>query len=248
MTTDTGASEQVRMEAEAADNAIVTQVAGNYEEHHHSYQRAWQYLRAVDVDRDEIDLVERTYVHEKTSDGQERQVVRAAGALKRPLGQCNILVLSGAEGTGRRTTALRVLLDVGVPGKNIQSLVLDWDRPNTEQIPFTAGHGFVVDLSGYRVLPKDFYQGWLPTSRKPQPPTRTWSSWPHLRPGSPAPSSPSPASTMGFPGSRGRQSTREGAGTGTPGLARRQHRPRQATWSHDFTVGCRTARPDHRWW
>ncbi|MET9070564.1 hypothetical protein ABZX95_00005 [Streptomyces sp. NPDC004232] len=160
MTTQTAsAPEQVRMEAEATDHAILTQVAGNYEEHHHTYQRTWQYLRTLGIDKNEIELVEQAYVHEQPEDGRVRQIDRARRALKRPLGQHNVLVLTGTEGTGRRTTALRVLLDVGIQDKNIQSLVLDWDRPDTEQIPCTPEHGFILDLSNYRTLPKDFYQG-----------------------------------------------------------------------------------------
>ncbi|WDT58099.1 hypothetical protein [Streptomyces sp. G7(2002)] len=147
------------MEAEASDNAVLTQVAGDYEEHHHTYQRAWQYLRASHFEEEEIDLVQQTYVHEAASAGQERQVDRAAKALSRAEGQRNVIALLGQAGTGRRTTALRVLMNAGVQGKNLCSLVLDWDRPNTEQIPHTPHHGFILDLSNYRSLPADFYQG-----------------------------------------------------------------------------------------
>ncbi|MEU9034617.1 hypothetical protein AB0D45_06840 [Streptomyces sp. NPDC048352] len=151
--------EGVHQEAEAAENARVTQVAGDYEEHHHRYVREWQYLRAVGIDTDEIALVEREYVHAEPVGGQEGQVARATRLLKRPVGQHSVAVLIGAAGSGRRTTALRVLRDVGVQGDNIRSLVLDWDRPRAEQIPSTPDHGFILDLSGYSTLPADFYQG-----------------------------------------------------------------------------------------
>ncbi|NUH41239.1 hypothetical protein HUF15_31640 [Streptomyces samsunensis] len=160
MTTETGpTSEGTLLEAEASDHAVVTQVAGDYEEHHHSYVRGWEYLGAVGVSEDELDLVGLAYVHESASDGGGRQVTRAVSVLKRPLGQRNVVALIGAPDTGRRTTALRVLLEAGVAGKNIHSLVMDWDRPRTVQIPHTPGHGFILDLSDYGSLPRDFYQG-----------------------------------------------------------------------------------------
>ncbi|WP_202234618.1 hypothetical protein [Actinacidiphila reveromycinica] len=134
-------------------------MAGDYEEHHHTYVRGWQYLGAVRVDEAEAALVEQTYVHADTEAGQERQVERAVRLLKRPSGQHNVVVLTGAAETGRRTTALRILRDAGVKGKDIHSLALDWDRPRTEQIPYTPNAGFLLDLSGYSTLPADFYQG-----------------------------------------------------------------------------------------
>ncbi|MFD8105325.1 hypothetical protein [Streptomyces microflavus] len=151
--------ETVHQEAEASDHAKVTQVAGDYAEHHHTHVRGWEYLKAVGVDPAELALVEKEYVHAVADIGQERQVDRAVRLLKRPVGRHNIVVLTGTAGTGRRTTALRVLQDVGVAGEKIHSLVLDWDRPRTEQIPCTPGNGFLLDLSDYRTLPEDFYQG-----------------------------------------------------------------------------------------
>lgn len=152
--------EQIRQEAEASENAVVTQVAGDYEEHHHRYVRGWEYLGSVGIDADEARLVERAYVHaEGATASGERQVTRAVRLLKRPVGQHNVIVLTGPVDTGRRTTALRVLRDVGVDPENIHSLVLDWDRPRAEQLPATPQHGFVLDLSGYTSLPADFYQG-----------------------------------------------------------------------------------------
>ncbi|MFD4698293.1 hypothetical protein [Streptomyces niveus] len=160
MTTAAGPTpEGAFLEAEASDHAVVTQVAGDYDEHHHLYVRGWEYLGAVSVSEEELDLVEQAYVHEPVDAGGGRQVNRAVNVLKRPLGQRNIVALIGAPDTGRRTTALRVLLDAGMAGKNIHSLVLDWDRPRIAQVPHTPGHSFVLDLSGYRSLPKDFYQG-----------------------------------------------------------------------------------------
>lgn len=154
------AEERVWQEAEASDSAVVKQVAGDYEEHHHRYVRGWEYLSAVAFDQDEVRLVASDYVQAKpAAPSGERQVDRAIRLLKRPVGQHNIVVLAGPSDTGRRTTALRVLHEVGVPAEQLLSLVLDWDRPRTEQLPATPHHGFVLDLSGYSSLPADFYQG-----------------------------------------------------------------------------------------
>ncbi|WP_228048214.1 hypothetical protein [Streptomyces justiciae] len=163
---DEAASERPQMEAEASDHAVVTQVAGDYAEHHHNYVRGWEYLSAVGVGEDEIRLVEEAYVHTTRDDGVAQPVQRAVNALKRPLGQRNVVVLVGRPGTGRAATALRVLLDVGVSGKAIFNLVLDWDRPRTAQIPSTPGDGFILDLSAYRSLPKDFYEGLIDYQRE----------------------------------------------------------------------------------
>lgn len=156
---DGAAPERPQMEAEASDHAVVTQVAGDYEEHHHTYVRGWEYLSAVGVSEDEISFVEEAYVHDTSDAGVAQPVQRAVNALRRPVGQGNIVILVGRSGTGRYTTALRVLRDVGVAGKAIHSLIPDWDRPRTAQVPSTSGHGFILDLSAYRSLPKDFYQG-----------------------------------------------------------------------------------------
>lgn len=154
------AEERVRQEAEASDNAVVNQVAGDYEEHHHNYVRGWEYLGSVSIGEDEARLLEHAYVHaEARVVTGERQVERAARLLKRPIGQHAVIVITGPPDTGRRTTALRVLRDVGVDPQNIHSLVLDWDRPRTEQLPATPQHGFLLDLSSYSSLPEDFYQG-----------------------------------------------------------------------------------------
>ncbi|MFF3459692.1 hypothetical protein ACFYXH_36435 [Streptomyces sp. NPDC002730] len=144
-------------QAEASDHAQVTQVAGDYEEHHHRYVRGWEYLRSVSVDDGELDLVEHAFVDPPGPHGSG-QVAHAASMLSRCYGRSHVLVLCGEAGTGRRTAALRALCQAGVPRKRISWLVLDWDRPRTEQIPHTAGHGFILDLTGYR-MHEDFYTG-----------------------------------------------------------------------------------------
>jgi hypothetical protein len=150
----------VKQEAEASDNGSVTQVGGDYEEHHHRYVRGWEYLRSAEVDEDEARLVDRAYVHaEGDPFSDERQVTRGVRLLTRQPGQHHVIVLTGEDGTGRRTTALRMLRDAGVAADHIQRLLLDWDRPRAEQLPFTPQHGFVLDLSSYSRLPDDFYQG-----------------------------------------------------------------------------------------
>jgi hypothetical protein len=162
---DTGL-EWVHQVAEASDAAVVTQVAGDYEQHYHRYVRGWEYLEASSIHEEEINLVKQTYVAEDVSFGQRRQVDRSVGLLKSPDRPSNVLVLSGAVGSGRRTSSLRTLLQAGVPDKNMYSLVLDWDRPRAQQIPYTPNHGFLLDLSSYGMLPKDFYEGIVDYQRR----------------------------------------------------------------------------------
>ncbi|MGW8569779.1 hypothetical protein [Streptomyces niveus] len=145
-------------QASASGRAHVTQVGRDYAEHHHQYVRGWEYLRGVGVADRELDLVENAFVDPPGSNGSG-QVARAVSMLNRPLGRCHTLALLGETGTGRRAAALRVLRGAGVPRERIRWLVLDWDRPRTEQIPHTKGHGFVLDLTGYRELKEDFYTG-----------------------------------------------------------------------------------------
>jgi hypothetical protein len=159
MTEDDTGLEWVHQEAEVSDGAVVTQVAGDYEQHYHRYVRGWEYLEASNIHEEEISLVKETYVEEQVSLGQKGQADRSIGFLINPDRPANVLVLSGAVGSGRRTTALRILLGTGVSEKNIYSLVLDWDRPRVQQIPYTSGHGFLLNLSSYSTLPKDFYEG-----------------------------------------------------------------------------------------
>ncbi|MFF8436389.1 hypothetical protein [Streptomyces bacillaris] len=154
-----GGEQGVRQEATASHHARVTQVAGDYEEHHHKYVRGWEFLQAARIDEAEIALVENAYVHAEPEPGKEGQVARGVRLLTGQESRHNVVVLTGADCTGRRTTALRILRDAGIRGENIRSLVLDWDRPRTEQIPCTPDHGFILDLSAYRTLPPDFYQG-----------------------------------------------------------------------------------------
>ncbi|MEV0374672.1 hypothetical protein AB0I10_33640 [Streptomyces sp. NPDC050636] len=136
----------------------MTQVGRDYEEHHHRYVRGWEYLRGVGVDNHEMDLVENAFVDTPGINGAG-QVAHAVSMLKRVNGRSRALVLLGETGVGRRTAALRVLRDAGVPRERIRWLVLDWERPRTEQVPYTKGHGFILDLTGYRSLPEDFYTG-----------------------------------------------------------------------------------------
>ncbi|MFZ4302276.1 hypothetical protein ACOZE3_30755 [Streptomyces cinereoruber] len=142
----------------AADNATVTQVGRDYVEHNHRYVRGWEYLRGVGIDTTELDLAEHAFVDPSIPDGIG-QAAQALSTLTRLPERSHVLVLCGQRGTGRRTAALHVLLKVGVPKERINWLVLDWDQPRTEQIPHTAGYGFVLDLRGYRELGDDFYTG-----------------------------------------------------------------------------------------
>ncbi|MFE9112288.1 hypothetical protein ACFYN9_22095 [Streptomyces collinus] len=143
-------------QAEASGRARVTQVGRDY--HQHRYVRGWEYLRGVRVADREMDLVHNAFVDAPGSNGSG-QVAHAVSMLNRPQGRCHTVVLLGEAGTGRRAAALRVLHDLGVPRERIRWLVLDWDRPRTEQIPHHKGHGFVLDLTGCGELAEDFYTG-----------------------------------------------------------------------------------------
>ncbi|MFD6127083.1 hypothetical protein ACFWHE_36405, partial [Streptomyces hydrogenans] len=145
--------------AEASGNATVTQVGRDYtENHHHRYERGWQYLRGVGIDAAELDLAEYAFVDPAGPTGAG-QTAWAVSRLTRPHERSHTLVLSGERGTGRRTAALHVLLKAGVDRERLRWLVLDWDQPRTEQIPHTPGHGFVLDLTEYSRLDDDFYTG-----------------------------------------------------------------------------------------
>ncbi|MFD4231403.1 hypothetical protein [Streptomyces sp. NPDC058545] len=153
-----GAGTALVQTAVATDYSRVTQVGGNYEENHYRYVRGWEYLRGVGVDAAELDLAEHAFV-DRAGPGGNGQAAQAISRLTRPHGRSHTLVLCGEAGTGRRTTALHVLLKAGVPKERIRWLVLDWDQPRIEQIPHLKGHGFVLDLTGYRGLDEDFYTG-----------------------------------------------------------------------------------------
>ncbi|BBB01404.1 hypothetical protein RVR_8815 [Actinacidiphila reveromycinica] len=116
------AEERVRQEAHASGNSIVKQVAGNHEEHHRRYVRGWEYLSVVEFDQDEVRLVASDYAQgEPTTPAGEAHVARAIRLLNRSMAQHDILVLTGPTDTGRRTTALRVLHEVGVPADELAS-------------------------------------------------------------------------------------------------------------------------------
>ncbi|MEU1661551.1 hypothetical protein ABZ527_36505 [Streptomyces griseofuscus] len=156
--TDVEGTATVQQQIEASGQAQVTQVAGDYEEHHHQYVRGWQYLRSAGVDDGELDLAEHAFVDPPGPQGSD-PVAQAVSMLSRPYGKSHVLVLCGQAGTGRRTAALHALRKAGVPRKQINWLILDWDQPRTEQIPHTEGRAFVLDLTDYRDLPEDFYTG-----------------------------------------------------------------------------------------
>lgn len=154
------ATEHIELHAEASEHAAVTQIAGDYEEHHHRYVRGWEYLKAPIIDPKEVILIQKAYVPEETTSAMQESLARRAARLfEDSYSKESILVLVGDVGSGRRTTAVRILLNAAIPPQNIHSLTLDWDRPRAEQIPPTPNHGFILDLSNYKSLPEDFYQG-----------------------------------------------------------------------------------------
>lgn len=154
---ESAATAQVQS-AEAFGNARVTQVGGDYTEHHHRYVRGWQFLRGVHVDAGELDLAEQAFV-DVIGPAGSRQTEQVISLLTRPFRRSRIVVLCGEEGSGRRTAALHALLVAGVPRERICWLSLDWDQPRTEQIPYATGHGYVLDLTGEAELGEDFYTG-----------------------------------------------------------------------------------------
>ena len=121
MITREGTGTVPMQQAEAYGQGRVTQVAGDYEEHHHQYIRGWEYLRGVQVDDREMDLVEHAFVDAAISGGPG-QVAQVVEMLQRPFERRSVLVLTGEPGTGRRTAALRVLRDMGVPRERIRWL------------------------------------------------------------------------------------------------------------------------------
>ncbi|MFG2351510.1 hypothetical protein [Streptomyces phaeochromogenes] len=144
--------------AEVSERGQVTQVGGDYEEHHHRYVRGWEYLYGTSVDDGEMDLAEHAFV--EVPDGYHPSpVAQAVSILRSTSGLRSVLVILGEKGTGRRAAALRVLHRAGVPRQQIRWLLPDWERPRTEQLPYTQGHGFVLDLTDFPSLPEGFYTG-----------------------------------------------------------------------------------------
>ncbi|QDN83297.1 hypothetical protein FNV64_02050 [Streptomyces sp. S1A1-7] len=158
MTGAEGAATAPVQHAEASENSQVTQVGGDYEEHHHRYVRGWEFLYGVSVDKGEMDLAEHAFVEPSNGYGPG-PVTQAVAMLHSPSSRRSVLVILGEKGTGRRTAALRVLQKAGVPRRQIRWLLPDWDRPRTEQLPHTEGHGFVLDLTDFPSPPEDFYTG-----------------------------------------------------------------------------------------
>ncbi|MQS09961.1 hypothetical protein FNX48_023175, partial [Streptomyces sp. IF17] len=142
-----------------------TQVGGDghraepprHTEHHHGW--VWERLTDVAVPADEFAVVQHAYVHERTTGAETGWMSHAVACLRRPGGRGHVLVLVGRPGTGRRTTALRVLHDVGLPHERIRELVADWERPRVGRLPHRPGHGFVLDLGREEELPEDFCRG-----------------------------------------------------------------------------------------
>ncbi|MFI9359352.1 hypothetical protein [Streptomyces lydicus] len=81
--TDVEGTASVQQQIEASGHAQVTQVAGDYEEHHHQYVRGWQYLRSASVDDGELDLAENAFV-DPPGPQESGQVAQAVRMLSRP--------------------------------------------------------------------------------------------------------------------------------------------------------------------
>ncbi|MFC8878616.1 hypothetical protein [Streptomyces ardesiacus] len=72
MTSGEGSGKVSLQRANASGNSQVTQVAGDYEEHHHRYVRGWEYLRGIRVADAEMDLVDNAFVDPPGPDGWQR--------------------------------------------------------------------------------------------------------------------------------------------------------------------------------
>ncbi|GAB3124264.1 hypothetical protein GCM10027160_45490 [Streptomyces calidiresistens] len=141
----------------------ITQVVGDHRHpgHHHTghpHGRVWEHLTDVPVPADEFAVVQHAYVHEETAGAEAGWIHHAVECLRRG-GRGNVLVLVGRPGTGRRTAALRVLHDTGLPYERIRELIPDWDRPGIGRLPHRPRHGFLLDLGAEEELPEDFCRG-----------------------------------------------------------------------------------------
>jgi hypothetical protein len=76
------------------------------------------------------------------------------------IGAENVAVLVAEPGSGKRTTALRLLIhcaeqprDDGVDELAITELVPDWEDPNADRLPAEPNHGYLLDLGRDRRRP-----------------------------------------------------------------------------------------------
>jgi len=110
-------------------------------------------LRAILISRDVI-LTDARFVRPAEYDD-------ALNNLKSGFSEqaCSVLVLVGADGSGRFATALRLLSEVISPGRKICELRPDWESPNVGLIPCDPETGYILNLRGGNTrLPADFYQ------------------------------------------------------------------------------------------
>lgn len=59
-----------------------------------------------------------------------------------------VVILCAPPGTGRRSTALRLLTTVGSLPLTLVDLEPEWSKPDATKLPAATGHGYVLDLSG----------------------------------------------------------------------------------------------------
>ncbi|MCE7081822.1 hypothetical protein [Streptomyces sp. ST2-7A] len=149
---------EATMRARATGSSTITQVRGDYHRTEHHHGRVWERLTDVAVPADEFAVVQHAYVHEETTGAETGWIPHAVECLRRG-GRGNVLVLVGRPGTGRRTAALRVLHDTGLPYERIRELIPDWDRPRVGRLPHRPGHGFLLDLGHEEELPEEFCRG-----------------------------------------------------------------------------------------
>ncbi|MEU6102637.1 hypothetical protein [Streptomyces flaveolus] len=68
-------------------------------------------------------------------------------AASKLLDEYGVIVLCAAQGTGRRTAAIRLLRTVTSPPPALFDLDPEWSRPSVRPLPREAGMGYILDLS-----------------------------------------------------------------------------------------------------
>ncbi|MFF8565066.1 hypothetical protein ACF06N_08890 [Streptomyces albidoflavus] len=128
-----------------------------YEQHNHGPGQAYQggtlyvhnnwndeYVRELAVpDADFAACTDARYVPPRDI-GQLREA-------ERRLARYGVVVLTAPPGSGRRTTALRLLattvLEPSVPPLHLLDLEPEWSEVRVEQLPKVSGHGYLLDLT-----------------------------------------------------------------------------------------------------
>jgi hypothetical protein len=98
----------------------------------------------TDIDVDELAHAESAFVAPAEYEEARKQLTLSA----------SVLVLTGPRGIGKRTMALRLLLDcaelrrTGAGDLALKELVPDWEWPDAARLPVDSQQGYLLDLSG----------------------------------------------------------------------------------------------------